>query len=97
MIHEKHVAAIKWGDELGKRLESLRGEISLRDLEAKTEQVGQKVSFQYIQQLEQPSRFIKRIKNDYLSVSLDVLKVLCLALDTDLSDLLDLTKIKISS
>ncbi|NEP58455.1 MAG: hypothetical protein F6K31_15805 [Symploca sp. SIO2G7] len=96
MIHENHVAAIKWSDELGKRLETLRGEISLRQLEKRTEEIGDKVSFQYIQQLEQPVLFTKRTKKGYVSVSIDVLKTLCVALGTDIFDLLDSAKIKIA-
>lgn len=87
MIDIEYIDKIKWNDELGQRLQLLRSNVSRRELASKTKDLGHRVAHQYIQQLEQPSLFTARLKSDYLTVSLDVVQVLCHALGADLTDI----------
>jgi hypothetical protein len=87
MIDLEYVDKIKWNDDLGARLQALRNEISRRELSNRTEELGHRVAHQYIQQLEQPSLFTHRLKSSHLTVSLDVVQVLCKALGADLTDI----------
>lgn len=87
MLDIKYVDRVKWNGVFGKRLKDLRRETSRRALANKTTELGHRVAHQYIQQLEQPDLFTHRIKSNYLTVSLDVVQVLCLALGGDLTDI----------
>lgn len=87
MIDIQYIDKIRWNGELGERLQQLRGEVSRRQLAAKTEELGHRVAHQYIQQLEQPEAFVTRIKSSYLTVSIEVVQVLCQALGVELTDL----------
>lgn len=87
MLDLKYIDKVKWDDNLGKRLQELRRETSRRALADKTTELGHRVAHQYIQQLEQPSLFAHRLKSNHLTVSLDVVQVLCKALGADLTDI----------
>lgn len=87
MIDLEYVDKIKWTDELGGRLQRLRSDTSRRELANKTKELGHRVAHQYIQQLEQPSLFTQRLKSNHLTVSLEVVQVLCKALNADLTDI----------
>ncbi len=87
MLDLKYIDKVKWDDNLGKRLQELRRETSRRALADKTTELGHRVAHQYIQQLEQPSLFAHRLKRNHLTVSLDVVQVLCKALGADLTDI----------
>lgn len=98
MIDIRYVAAIRWDEDLAKRLRSLRGKLSRRALAQKTQELGRGVSHQYIQQLEQPSIFTERLKStDSLTVSFDVVEVMCKALNADLAELFDSVKVSVGS
>jgi hypothetical protein len=84
MIDVKHVATLKWEYTQSNKLNELRGFMPRRQLEQKTIELGLKVSHQYIQQLEQPENHVARLKSKTLTVSIDVVKVLCEALDADI-------------
>ena len=87
MIDSRYVATVKWDKELGERLRILRGEMSRRELSQRTEEIGRLVTHQYIQQLEQPQHQLNRINSEYLTVSWDVIQVLCSALKIEITDL----------
>lgn len=87
MLDLKYIDRVKWSDDLGKRLQTLRRKTSRRALVEKTTELGHPVAYQYIQQLEQPSVFARRIKSSHLTVSLDVVQVLCDALGAELTDI----------
>jgi hypothetical protein len=86
MIALRYVDRIRWDAELGARLMYLRGKVSRRELSNRTEKLGYKVTHQYIQQIEYPDRFTARVKSGYLTVSLEILEVICKALDINISD-----------
>lgn len=92
MVDIQHIATLKWTEEQGFKLLSLRGKMSRRELAEKTEELGTGIARQYIQQLEQPHMFIKRIKSDYLTVSIEVVQVLCEALEVDITDFFNSAK-----
>lgn len=87
MLDLKYIDRIKWDEDLGKRLQELRRETSRRALADRTTELGHRVAHQYIQQLEQPNLFTHRLKSNRLTVSLDVVQVLCKALGGDLTDI----------
>ncbi|WP_460204406.1 helix-turn-helix domain-containing protein [Scytonema sp. NUACC21] len=93
MINIEHIATLRWTDTQAQKLLSLRGKMSRRVLEQKTEELGLKVTHQYIQQLEQPHLFTKRLKSDTLTVSVEVVNILCTALGTDIIDFFNSAKI----
>ncbi|MEC4814988.1 MAG: XRE family transcriptional regulator [Scytonema sp. PMC 1069.18] len=93
MIDIEHIATLKWTQDQAQKLQSLRGKMSRRQLEEKTEELGLKVAHQYIQQLEQPHLFTKRLKSDTLTVSVEVVKTLCAALETDITNFFNSAKI----
>ncbi|MCC5641113.1 hypothetical protein LC593_35890 [Nostoc sp. CHAB 5844] len=84
MIDVEHVATLKWGTIQAKKLTQLRGFMPRRLLEEKTVELGLRVSHQYIQQLEQPENYVKKLKSKTLTVSVDVVNVLCEALDANI-------------
>ncbi|MEO1375063.1 MAG: helix-turn-helix transcriptional regulator [Cyanobacteria bacterium J06635_10] len=92
MIDTEYIATFKWTEKQGSKLLSLRGKMSRRELAEKTEELGTGIARQYIQQLEQPHMFIKRIKSDYLTVSVEVVQVLCEALGVDITDFFNSAK-----
>lgn len=97
MIDIKYVSAVRWDEKLGTRLKTLRGKTSRRELALRTQSKGNGVSHQYIQQLEQPQIFAKRLKtSENLTVSFEVVQVLCEALGVDISDLFDSAKITVT-
>jgi DNA polymerase III delta subunit len=87
MLDLKYIDRVKWDDDLAKRLKRLRNKTSRSTLASKTTELGHRVAPQYIQQLEQPSLFSHRLKSKNLTVSLDVVQVLCEALGADLTDI----------
>lgn len=92
MIDIEHIATLRWTEEQASKLLFLRGKMSRRELAEKTEELGTGIARQYIQQLEQPHMFIKRIKSDYLTVSIEVVQVLCEALGTDVTEFFNSAK-----
>jgi hypothetical protein len=92
-IDIEHIATFKWTSEQGFLLQSLRGEMSRRQLSQKTEELGLRIAHQYIQQLEQPHLFSKRLKSDNLTVSIEVMKIICTALEVDISEFFNSAKI----
>ncbi len=93
MIDIEHIATFKWGNAQATRLAELRGSMSRRQLEQKTIDLGLKVAHQYIQQLEQPDYYANRLKSGTLTVSIEVVNVLCQALGADITDFFDTAKI----
>ncbi len=93
MIDIEHIATFRWTTEQASKLQSLRGDMSRRELSLKTQELGLRVAHQYIQQLEQPHLFTKRLKSDTLTVSIELLNVLCTALGTDVTDFFNSAKI----
>ncbi|MBD2497893.1 XRE family transcriptional regulator [Nostoc sp. FACHB-280] len=93
MIDIEHIATFKWGNFQAEKLAQLRGNMSRRQLEQKTVELGQKVAHQYIQQLEQPDYYATRLKSGTLTVSTEVVNVLCQALNADITDFFDTAKI----
>lgn len=93
MIDIEHIATFRWTTEQASKLQSLRGNMSRRELSLKTQELGLRVAHQYIQQLEQPHLFTKRIKSGTLTVSIELLNVLCTALGTDVTDFFNSAKI----
>lgn len=93
MIDIEHIATFKWGNTQAKKLTELRGSMSRRQLENKTVELGLKVAHQYVQQLEQPDYYATRLKSGTLTVSTEVINVLCLALNADITDFFDTAKI----
>ncbi len=93
MIDVEHIATLKWTEDQAQKLLAMRGKMSRRQLEEKTEELGLKVAHQYIQQLEQPHLFTKRLKSDTLTVSVEVIKILCAALETNITDFFNSAKI----
>jgi hypothetical protein len=87
MIDVEYIDKIKWDAELGERLKTLRGNTSRRELAVRTKALGRRVAHQYIQQLEQPTFSVNRLKRDYLTVSLDIVRVLAEALGVELVDI----------
>ncbi|RAM47941.1 MAG: hypothetical protein C6Y22_30620 [Hapalosiphonaceae cyanobacterium JJU2] len=85
MIDIQHVATLKWGEAQARKLTELRGSTPRRQLEQKTTELGLKVAHQYIQQLEQPEYYANRLKSKTLTVSVDVVNILCKALNVDIS------------
>lgn len=96
MLDLKYIDTVRWDKELGQRLQALRGNMSRRKLAEKSEELGNKVSHQYIQQLEQPEVFIQRKNALYLTVSIDIIKTLCTALGAEVYDLFDSAKITVT-
>ena len=92
MIDIEHIATFKWTQEQASKLSDLRGKMSRRELAQKTEELGTRIAHQYIQQLEQPHVFTKRIKRDNLTVSIEVVQVLCRALKVDITDFFNSAK-----
>jgi DNA polymerase III delta subunit len=68
-------------------------DMSRRQLTQKTEELGLRIAHQYIQQLEQPHLFTKRLKSNTLTVSVEIVNVLCAALGTDFTDFFNSIKI----
>jgi hypothetical protein len=93
MTDIEHVATFKWTVEQASKLQSLRGDMPRRQLSQKTEELGLRIAHQYIQQLEQPHLFSKRLKSENLTVSVEVVKVLCTALEVDISEFFNSAKI----
>lgn len=94
------VSSFLWSDALGSRLRSLREErgYTRKELSEKTAEIGKPVSMQYIQQLETPRFFVnKEKKTSELSVSKDVLMALCMAVDADITSVIDCAKIFLHS
>jgi hypothetical protein len=87
MIDVEYIDKVRWDSELGNRLKVLRGKTSRRKLADKTTELGRRVPQQYIQQLEQPSFSINRLKSDHLTVSLEIIQVLAEALGVELTDI----------
>ena len=92
MTDIEHIATFKWTQEQASKLSDLRGKMSRRELAQKTEELGTRIAHQYIQQLEQPHVFTKRIKRDNLTVSIEVVQVLCKALKVDITDFFNSAK-----
>ncbi|MCC5670372.1 hypothetical protein LC653_42965 [Nostoc sp. CHAB 5784] len=93
MIDIEHIATFKWGNKQAQKLTELRGNIPRRQLEQKTTDLGLKVAHQYIQQLEQPDYYATRLKSGTITVSVEVVNVLCEALNADITDFFDTAKI----
>ncbi|MEA5508133.1 hypothetical protein VB735_34635 [Halotia wernerae UHCC 0503] len=93
MIDIEHIATFKWGNKQAEKLTELRGSIPRRQLEQKTIELGLKVAHQYIQQLEQPDYYATRLKSGTITVSTDVVNILCEALNADITDFFDTAKI----
>ncbi len=93
MIDIEHIATLKWGNTQAKKLTDLRGNMSRRQLEQKTIELGLKVAHQYIQQLEQPDYYATRLKSGTITVSIEVINILCEALNTDINDFFTIGKI----
>jgi hypothetical protein len=98
MIDIEHIATFKWGTTQAEKLIKLRGSMSRRQLEQKTIELGLKVAHQYIQQLEQPDYYASRLKSGTLTVSVEVVNVLCQSLDSDITDFFENTsKVAVSA
>ncbi|MDF5730814.1 MAG: hypothetical protein PUP92_23065 [Rhizonema sp. PD38] len=78
MISLECVDKLKWSPELGKRLQSLRGEVSMRALAEKVSHNGLTCTYQYIHKLE-----VGKAE----SVSTELILAICNALDTDFKKL----------
>ncbi|AKG24884.1 helix-turn-helix domain-containing protein [Calothrix sp. 336/3] len=74
MISLKYVDKLKWSPELGKRLQELRGDISMRALAEKVSSLGLNCSHQYIYKLEDGRAE---------AVSTDIIVAICKVLGTD--------------
>lgn len=92
MIYTEHIATLKWTQEQASKLLYLRGKMSRRELAQRTEELGTRIAHQYIQQLEQPHMFTKRLKSENLTVSIEVVQVLCQALEVDITDFFNSAK-----
>ena len=92
MIDTEHIATLKWTQEQASMLLYLRGKMSRRELAQRTEELGTRIAHQYIQQLEQPHMFTKRLKSENLTVSIEVVQVLCQALEVDITDFFNSAK-----
>ncbi|RUT03487.1 hypothetical protein DSM106972_051260 [Dulcicalothrix desertica PCC 7102] len=93
MIDIDHIYSLKWTSQQALTLQALRGEMSRRYLSEVTENLGHKITHQYIQQLEQPHIFVRRLKSDNLTVSVEVVQVLCKAFKVDISAFFNSAKI----
>lgn len=93
MIDIEHIATLKWTQKQASKLLDLRGKMSRRELAEKTEELGTRIAHQYIQQLEQPHIFTKRLKSENLTVSREVVEVICKALEADITDFFNSAKI----
>jgi len=78
MISLECVDKLKWSPELGKRLQSLRGDVSMRSLAEKVSHNGLTCTYQYIHKLE-----VGKAE----SVSTELILAICNALDTDFKKL----------
>lgn len=78
MIGLEYVDRLKWSAELGKRLEILRGAISMRALADKVNSKGHQCSYQYIHKLEEGKAE---------SVSTEIIIAVCDALGVDFKEL----------
>lgn len=78
MIGLEYVDRLKWNEELGKRLESLRGTLSMRALAERVNNLGYQCSYQYIHKLEEGRSE---------SVSTDIIVAICDALGEDFKEL----------
>ncbi|MFN6572345.1 hypothetical protein [Dendronalium sp. ChiSLP03b] len=95
MVNLEHIATLKWTEVQAQKLIELRGQMPRRQLERITTQLGCKVAHQYIQQLEQPDYYADRLKSDTITVSIEVVMVLCKALGADISDFFDIATVAI--
>jgi hypothetical protein len=93
MIDIQHIATLRWTQEQALKLQTLRGDMSRRQLTQKTEELGLRIAHQYIQQLEQPHLFTKRLKSETLTVSVEIVNILCAALGVDITDFFNSAKI----
>ncbi|WP_341531823.1 hypothetical protein WKK05_38105 (plasmid) [Nostoc sp. UHCC 0302] len=84
MIDLKMVASIYWNKHLGQKLRRLRGQQSVRAVAEKVTELGEKVSFQYIHMLEDPTRYPTAAS----SVSTEKLKVILEALGSNVESFL---------
>lgn len=90
------VAAFRWNESLGEKLRNMREELgySRKTLSTKTEEFGKKVSEAYIQQLESPQSYIGRSgKSGSLTVSSDIVHLLCDAMKIEITELIRSTKV----
>jgi DNA-binding Xre family transcriptional regulator len=78
MIFLECVDRLKWTPELGKRLQFLRGEVSMRALALKVSKNGLTCTYQYIHKLE-----VGKAE----AVSTEIIVAICNALDTDFKKL----------
>jgi DNA-binding Xre family transcriptional regulator len=74
MISLDAVDRLKWNPELGKRLQLLRGDVSMRMLAEKVNQSGITCTYQYVHKLE---------AGKAEAVSTDLILAICKALDID--------------
>jgi len=93
MIDIEHIATLKWSNIQAQKLTDLRGDMSRRQLEQKTVELGLKVAHQYIQQLEQPDYYATRLKSGTITVSVEVINILCEALNAKIDDFFTAGKI----
>lgn len=93
MVDIKHVYSLTWTQQQALTLQALRGNMTRRQLSEMTNQLGYRVAYQYIQQLEQPHIFAKRLKSDDITVSLKVVQVLCKVFNVDVSAFFNSAKI----
>lgn len=78
MISLDSVDRLKWSPELGKRLQSLRGDVPMRTIAEKVSNSGVTCTYQYIHKLESG-------KSE--AVSTDLIVAICNALDVDFKQL----------
>lgn len=94
VVNLQDVASFRWNSSLGEKLRELRGSVSRRALSEKTRSLSTGVSENYIQQLESPHLFVgKARKPKSLTVSTEVIEVLCQALGVDIGELFWAAKI----
>ncbi len=74
MISLECVDRLKWSPELGKRLQSLRGDVSMRTLAEKVSKNGLTCTYQYVHKLE---------AGKAEAVSTELILAICNALDVD--------------
>jgi DNA-binding Xre family transcriptional regulator len=98
MVDLQHVASFRWTEAQAAKLTAIRGKMSRRQLEQKTIEIGKKVTHQYIEQLERPEYYVGRLKNgDALTVSIEVVQVLCQALEVDISEFFNTANITVDA
>lgn len=83
LLNTEDIAMMKWGELQAQRLRDLRGDMTRVALQERTTELGLKVTHQYIQQLENPSLFTTRLKSGVLTVSVEIINSLALALEVD--------------